>query len=65
MEHEPKAFTFAVVFLGAISTIAVALRLLARRRTTVPIGADDLWVIGSLIPEYGMVISGTFSELQS
>ena len=46
---------------AVILIVAVALRLLARWRSKTGFAADDWWIVGSLIPSYGMLISGAMS----
>ena len=48
--------------VGALLLVAVALRLLARWKSKAGLGADDLWIVGSLIPSYGMLVSGALSK---
>lgn len=46
----------ATVTLGVIDTVAVMLRLLARRKTCAGLGADDWLIMASLLPAYAMII---------
>lgn len=48
---------------GILETIAVALRLLARRISKAGFGADDYVIIATLIPSYAMLISGCLSTV--
>ena len=50
------------IALGIVATIAVILRLLARQRTKSSFAADDLLVILSLIPQYGMLAIGHIGQ---
>ena len=47
--------------LVAVTTVAVALRFLARWRTKLAHGADDWWIGLSLIPLWCLVITGVIS----
>ena len=47
---------------GIVDTIAVALRILARRRSNAVLAADDALIIASLIPFYAMMIIDHFSQ---
>ena len=49
---------------AVVVTVAVMLRLLARHRSRAGFGADDWWIIGSLIPLYCMIGVGTTSKRQ-
>lgn len=51
--------TYAV---GVLLAVAVALRLLARWRSKAGFAADDWCIVGSLIPSYGMLVSGALSK---
>ncbi len=44
--------------LGAIDTVAVSLRLLARSQSKASFGADDFAIVFSLIPLYCMIAIG-------
>lgn len=46
---------------GVLETIAVALRLLARWKSKAGFGADDYLIVATLIPSYGMLVSGSLS----
>ena len=48
--------------VGVILPVAVALRFLARWRSKAGFAADDWWIVASLIPSYGMLISGALSK---
>ena len=48
--------------VGVILAVAVALRFLARWRSKAGFAADDWWIVGSLIPSNGMLISGAISK---
>lgn len=41
---------------GILETFAVILRLPARRRGNVDLATDDLWLFGSLLPTYLMMV---------
>ena len=56
-----KALIPVNVGLGVIETLAVILRLLARRKGTVELAADDFWLLGSLLPSYLMMVCGGIS----
>lgn len=49
------------VACGVLATLAVCLRLLARRKTKASFGADDWVMVASLIPSYGMLAVGSIS----
>ena len=46
------------ITIGVIATVAVILRLLARWKCKAGIGADDIIIVASLIPQYAMIIIG-------
>lgn len=46
---------------GAAATLAICLRFLARLKTKASVGADDWWMLGSLIPSYSMLAVGSIS----
>ena len=48
--------------VGVLLAVAVALRFLARWRSKAGFAADDWWIVGSLIPSYGMLVSGAISK---
>lgn len=48
---------------GILETFAVALRLLARWKCKAGFGADDHLIVATLIPAYGMLISGSLSTV--
>lgn len=52
------------ITFGVLETVAVALQFLARRRLGAKWRIDDWLILGALIPNYGMIIVGGFSELQ-
>lgn len=43
--------------VGIINTAAVLLRFEARKKTKAKFGVDDLFIAGSLLPLYGMIVS--------
>ena len=43
------------IAVGILASTAVPLRLLARWKSKAPIAIDDWFVVGSLIPLYGMI----------
>ena len=47
---------------GIIDTVAVALRIFARRRSNAAFAADDALIIASLVPFYSMMIIDHFSQ---
>ena len=49
------------VVCGILATLAVCLRFLARRKTKASLGADDWWMLASLIPSSGMLAVGSIS----
>ena len=51
----------SIVF-GVIDTVAVALRLLARWTSNAAFAADDALIVASLVPLYGMIVIGHFSQ---
>lgn len=53
------------VAVGAIVTIAVLLRLLARWKTKAAFAVDDWLLVASLVPTYGMLVCGGFSQSPS
>lgn len=61
LEDNPRGafvvhFSIAVVIL---ITLAVVLRLAARYRSKAAFAVDDLWIVGSLLPFYGMIAAST------
>ena len=50
------------ITIGATLPVAVALRLLARWKTKAGLGVDDYWILLSLVPIYGMLVSGGLRE---
>lgn len=53
------------IAFGVLESIAVALRFLAREKVGARYGLDDWLILVSLIPNYGMIIAGGFSKLNS
>ncbi len=49
------------VACGILATVAVCLRFVARWRSKASFAADDWWMVGSLIPSYGMLAVGSIS----
>ena len=47
--------------VGVLLVLAVTLRLLARKRSKAGFAIDDWWIVGSLLPSFGMLVSGAFS----
>ncbi|KAL8692228.1 MAG: hypothetical protein Q9218_002704 [Villophora microphyllina] len=47
------------IAVGVIDTVAVGLRLLARWKIKAPFAIDDYFIVGSLVPLYGMIASST------
>jgi len=43
--------------VGIIDSVAVLLRFSARRKSKAKFGIDDLFIAGSLLPLYGMIVS--------
>ena len=52
------------IAFGVIDTIAVALRLLARRRSKAAFAADDALIVASLVPLFAMIVIGHLSQCQ-
>lgn len=59
------AVVHATIALGVIDTIAVVLRLIARKRSIAKIGMDDWMIIASLVPAYAMIIAASLSLFAS
>ena len=53
------------IAMGAIDTVAVILRLLARKRGKAAFAIDDFVIVFSLIPLYGMIALGYLSTYQT
>lgn len=51
------------IAIAVIDTLAVGLRLLARSKTKAPFAIDDYFIVGSLVPLYGMIAAGTLRML--
>ena len=51
--------------LGIVAIVAVGLRFLARWLTRLPYGADDAWIIVSLVFMLAMLINDVYSMLYS
>lgn len=47
---------------GALETIAVALRFIARRKLGAGLRSDDWLILLSLAPNYAMIVAGGFCE---
>ena len=50
---------------GILETLAVGLRLLARRRSKASFAADDWLIVATLAPSYAMLIIGHLSAFLS
>lgn len=55
---------WTIVF-AVIDTLAVILRIWARKKSGTKIAADDWMVMASLIPAYCMTVTASFCELLS
>jgi hypothetical protein len=53
------------VVLGAIDTLAIILRFIARRRSKMGLAADDWLIAASLIPAHCMVVIAGFCDFTS
>lgn len=53
---------YVCVAVGAAVTIAVFLRLVARFKSKAAFGVDDWLIVASLVPTYGMLVCGGFSQ---
>ncbi len=53
---------YSCIAVGVTVTIAVVLRLVARLRSKAVIAVDDWLIVASLIPTYGMLVCGGFSQ---
>lgn len=51
------------IAVGIIATIAVGLRLLARWKSKASFAVDDWFIVGSLLPLYGMMTASTLRML--
>ena len=60
-EVEGRLWIYASLAHAAVATLAVALRLLARWRTVMSWGADDLCISLSVVLLWGLVVDGTIS----
>ena len=47
------------VACGILATLAVFLRFVARWRSNASLGADDWWMLATLVPSYGMLAVGS------
>lgn len=47
------------IAVGTIDTVAVGLRLLAEWTSKAPFATDNWFIVGSLIPLYGMITTST------
>ena len=54
---------YGCIAVGVAVTIAVILRLVARWRSKATFAVDDWLIVASLVPTYGMLLCGGFSEL--
>lgn len=52
------AMLYACVAVGAAVTIAILLRMVARRRSKAAFTIDDWLIVASLIPTSGMLVCG-------
>ncbi len=59
------AMLYVCVAVGAVVTIAVLLRLMARWKIKAAFAVDDWLIVASLVPTYGMLICGGFSQSPS
>ena len=53
---------YSCIAVGVVVTIAVVLRLVARLKSQAAFAVDDWLIVASLIPTYGMLICGGFSQ---
>ena len=60
--YRGDAMLYGCVAVGVVVTIAVILRLMARWRSKAAFAVDDWLIVASLIPTYGMLLCGGFSE---
>ena len=50
------------IAFGVVDTVAVALRILARRRSNAAFAADDALIVASLLPLYAMMVIDHYSQ---
>lgn len=65
LKENPRgaAVLYFTIALGILVTLAVLLRFMARRCIKAAFAADDWWILGSLVPLYGMIILGALCML--
>ncbi len=56
------AMLYACIAIGIAVTIAVTLRLVARWKSKAAFAVDDWLIVASLVPTYGMLVCGGFSQ---
>ena len=62
MSSTTKLFA-GLATLAVVTTTTTGLRILARRRSSVPLGADDYWIVASLFIMFGMLADGGVRRL--
>lgn len=59
------AILMVTIACGALETIAVALRFVARRKLGAKYRSDDWLILLSLFANYGMIVVGGFREFKT
>ena len=60
LAHNPRGVMVIAITatMGIVDFLAVVLRFVARSKTRMAIGADDWWLVASLVPFYAMIVCG-------